>query len=119
MRVAIQPVHDRYMSALDGGFRSFRNLACMSEVIGAFLKAERGHQRAGQSSPLRASLVVPRTRPWSRRQAILRLPRTVLRRPHNLGTTCVASNFLTICGHSADTARAALQKCNDCSVTTI
>ena len=31
----IEPVHDRYTSALESGFRSFRSIACMSEVISA------------------------------------------------------------------------------------
>src|SRR4029077_17937385 len=31
-------------------YRSFRSIACMSDVIGAFLRAERGHQRAGTAA---------------------------------------------------------------------
>jgi hypothetical protein len=51
----MEPVHDRYTSALESGFRSFRSVACLSEVIGAFLRAERGHRRAGNG----ASFVMP------------------------------------------------------------
>ena len=46
----IEPVHDRYTSALESGLRSFRSIACLPEIIGAFLRAERGHQRAGNAA---------------------------------------------------------------------
>ena len=46
----IEPVHDRYTSVLESGFRSFRSVACLSEVMGAFLRAERGHQRTGNAA---------------------------------------------------------------------
>jgi hypothetical protein len=70
----IEPVHDRYTSALESGFRSFRSVACLSEVIGAFLRAERGHRRAGNGAsfvmPVRSQpapgAIVPQSRGGSR-----------------------------------------------------
>jgi hypothetical protein len=39
----------------ESGFQSFRSTTCMSDLIGAFLRAERGHQRAGNAASVTGS----------------------------------------------------------------